>query len=130
MRGESPNLGDMTEAELHLWSRLENHAIMRGWKSQYELKPYTLDFYTPQARLCVEADGYHHWNEQRQLQHDWKRERFLTRNKIVTVRFSNKQILERTDYVVGEILGAYLKWIHAVNGPEIEWYRLKAQSVR
>lgn len=120
----------MTDGEAHLWNRLRDHSIMQGWESQVPFRYYTLDFYTPKARLAVEADGYHHWNARKQIQRDVKRERFFTKEKIAVMRFSNRQILERTDIVLGEILAEYLRWLPIVNGPEIEWYREKARSVR
>lgn len=48
----------LTEPELWLWLRLRNRSDGGPvFRSQHPIGPYVLDFYCPQARLCIEVDG-------------------------------------------------------------------------
>lgn len=120
----------MTEAEAYLWKRLEHHSLMPGWVPQWKERFYTLDFYHPIARVCVEIDGYHHWRG-KQAAHDLRRFAYLRKNyRLEELRFSNRQTLERTDLVVAEILGAYLRGMHNRTESDGDWYRRIGSSIR
>ena len=120
----------LTPAELYLWKLLRNHPDMPGWKFQYRTRFYRMDFYHPVARVCIEADGYHHWKQER-MGYDRNRTARLRRDLHCEVlRFTNTQIFERTEPVMAEILAAYREGVSHVGEPDIEWYRRIGTSIR
>src|SRR5215216_2343610 len=53
---------DSTDAEGRLWWILRNRQIAGAkFRRQHEFGPYVLDFYCPERKLVVEADGGQHW---------------------------------------------------------------------
>jgi len=54
---------NMTGGEQILWSRLKAKKLGFQFRRQHPLGPYVLDFYCPEARLCVEVDGEQHLPE-------------------------------------------------------------------
>lgn len=112
----------MTKGEEHLWRFLRVHALMPRWQPQVPAGKYTLDFYNDHAGLCVEVDGYHHWNVQRQADHDKRRKAYLRKHRILEIRFSNRQVFERTPQVLEEILDAYNQAAYLRTRPDADWY--------
>ena len=56
---------EQTEGEKFLWEILRNRRLENyKFRRQYVLKGYILDFYCPQKKLCIEADGEHHYTEE------------------------------------------------------------------
>jgi very-short-patch-repair endonuclease len=73
----------MTVSEKILWGHLRKNQLGFGFKRQVPVGRYILDFYCPEAQLCVEVDGEHH--RERALQ-DGMRDDFLQVAGIETIR--------------------------------------------
>ena len=72
-------------------------------RRQYSVGPYVVDFYTPEFKLAIELDGSGHM-ENRQKNHDQSRTEYLTRFDITVLRFTNVEVLTKTDVVLDRIL--------------------------
>ena len=91
----------LTQSELLLWSRLRNKQL-HGYKfrCQHPIYRYILDFYCHKAMVAVEIDGGIH---QHQKSYDKYRDEFLAGIGIITLRFSDKEVLNNTDNVIAQI---------------------------
>ena len=98
----------LTPAERKLWSILKGTQIknLRFFR-QYSVGDYILDFYCTTLRLCIEADGGQHFEEENIIS-DEKRTQFLKARNIIVLRFNNTDILQNLD-------GVYDKIIQTVN---------------
>ncbi len=66
-----------TDAEKKLWTVLRNRQLNSiKFRRQYSIGNYILDFYSPEYKLAVEADGGQHYSEGG-LQKDKNREKVL-----------------------------------------------------
>lgn len=93
----------MTDAEQLLWSRLRRKQILGlQFYRQKSLLNYIVDFYCPAVNLVIECDSGQHYTEDGLEAH---RNRELTLNELglLTLRFSNHQILTEIDAVVKKI---------------------------
>jgi very-short-patch-repair endonuclease len=83
----------MTLPEVVLWQALRRGKL-RGlqFRRQHPVGPYILDFYCSSARLAVEIDGSTHDNE-RQFQHDQRRDRWLAAKRITVLRIAAADVL-------------------------------------
>ena len=92
-----------TDAERLLWSLLRNRQV-GGAKSgrQHQFGPYILDFYWPEYRLAIEADGGQHLSACGSAR-DEVRARYLGREGIRVLRFSNLESLQETEGVLEAI---------------------------
>ena len=61
-----------------------------------------LDFYCPEARLCVEVDGLQHTMDE-EVARDARRTAFLESNGIAVLRVPNRVVLEQSDLVASVI---------------------------
>jgi very-short-patch-repair endonuclease len=78
-----------TEAEARLWSRLRARQLAGAkFRRQHQMGRFVLDFYCPNARLAVEVDGGHHY-EEAQAAYDAERTEVLKALGIRVLRFSN-----------------------------------------
>ena len=94
---------NMTDAEQLLWSRLRRKQILGlQFYRQKPLLNYIVDFYCPAVNLVTECDSGQHYTEDGLEAH---RNRELTLNELglLTLRFSNHQILTEIDAVVKKI---------------------------
>ena len=94
---------NMTDAEQLLWSRLRRKQILGlQFYRQKSLLNYIVDFYCPAVNLVIECDSEQHYTEDGLEAH---RNRELTLNELglLTLRFSNHQILTEIDAVVKKI---------------------------
>jgi very-short-patch-repair endonuclease len=84
---------ESTDAEALMWQFLRDRQIAGcKFRRQHPLEPYVLDFYCHELKLAVEVDGGQH-NEPAGRAHDARRESFLVKNGIRTLRFWNNQVL-------------------------------------
>ena len=60
---------------------------------------YILDFYCPELKLAIEADGESHHDDQARA-HDKRRQRIIEKEGIRFLRFSDEEILGNADKVV------------------------------
>jgi very-short-patch-repair endonuclease len=98
-----------TEAEKVLWTRLSKNQV-KGFrfKRQHPISYYITDLYCHKAKLVIEIDGGYHDNPD-QMKYDLDRTTALQDLGIKVIRFSNKDVLERLNWVVQEIE----KWLPA-----------------
>ena len=94
----------MTEAERVLWSSLRGRASGAfKFRRQHPLGPYVADFYCAEVQLVVELDGTSH---DARKEFDARRQRWLESQGIQVLRFSNHEVLQRLQDVLGAILSA------------------------
>ena len=88
----------MTALEKALWLRLRCEGLGFKFRRQYPAGPYTLDFYCPLAKLCVEIDGSLH-----DAAHDARRDAYLAAEGVLTLRFVSAEVYEDIEPVLGKI---------------------------
>jgi very-short-patch-repair endonuclease len=96
-----------TEAERKLWSVLRNRQLSSvKFRRQFSVGRYILDFYSPEYRLGIEADGGQHYEDEGRGR-DEQRTRELSNSGIRILRFSDADIinnLEGVNRVIKEII--------------------------
>jgi very-short-patch-repair endonuclease len=92
-----------TLAEKILWHSLRGRQVL-GFKfrRQHGIKYYIVDFYCPELKLAIEADGYSHEGEAAQRR-DVRRQCSIEREGVRFLRFSDDEILGNTDKVIRRI---------------------------
>lgn len=100
---------DSTRAEIVLWKHLQKKQLDgRKFRRQHSFGNYIMDFYCTTEKLCIELDGAHHYTEDG-LKYDEKRTSYLNEYGIQVIRFENKMVLERIDFVLEEIRRSFRK---------------------
>ncbi|MCH7392961.1 endonuclease domain-containing protein [Acinetobacter dispersus] len=104
LKQASQNLrSNMTDAEQLLWQRIRRKQIL-GLQF-YRQKPilnFIVDFYCPAVNWVIECDGGQHYTETG-LEADQNRDHALSELGLITLRFSNHQILTEIDAVIEQI---------------------------
>jgi len=96
----------MTDAERKLWSILRNRQLDGiKFRRQFSIDRYILDFYCPEYKLGIEADGGHHYGEKGR-DRDERRTRELKKLGIEIIRFSDYEILTNIEGVCEVIKSA------------------------
>ena len=88
-------------AEAVLWTAIKSRKI-DGFKfrRQFSVGPYILDFYCPEARLCIELDGAGHQTIDG-VKYDNARSSYLFHeHNIKTIRFENRDLYYNLDGVI------------------------------
>jgi len=75
---------------------------------QKPLGPYIVDFFAPNAGLVVEVDGSQH-TEADHREQDRVRDKCLTDEGLLVLRFHNRQVLLETDAVLERIAEEILR---------------------
>ncbi len=98
--------GSMTLPEVKLWEGL-SRGRLEGFRfrKQHPVGPYILDFYCSRARLAVEVDGEGHGFGDRP-DYDARRDQWLRREGIETLRLRAKDVLDDVEGALGLILVA------------------------
>ena len=79
-----------THQESVLWHLfLKSHST--NFTRQYRIGKYILDFYAPSLKLAIEIDGGHHY-EDREIEYDQMRTKFLNEKGIAVLRFTNADV--------------------------------------
>jgi very-short-patch-repair endonuclease len=73
------------------------------FRRQFPIRDYILDFYAPEYNLCIEADGWQHY-ESKGKQRDEIRERELSKSGVRILRFNDHDVLNNTEGVCDLIL--------------------------
>ena len=95
---------EMTGSEQLLWSRLRRRQLQGvQFYRQKPIGTYIADFYAPKAKLVVEVDGSQHLDLEHR-QYDAERDAYLKSQGLRMLRFSDMQVLQELDAVVGVIL--------------------------
>ncbi|ENV09824.1 hypothetical protein F966_02484 [Acinetobacter higginsii] len=104
LKQASRNLrSNMTDAEQLLWQRIRRKQIL-GLQF-YRQKPilnFIVDFYCPAVNLVIECDGGQHYTETG-LEADQNRDHALSELGLITLRFTNHQVLTEIDAVVEQV---------------------------
>jgi|GEM_PF-508919 len=75
---------DVPKSEKKLWyDGLSGQRLDFRFRRQYPIGPYSLDFYCPEIKLCVEIDGSSH---DERLERDLNRDAYLAEQGIATLR--------------------------------------------
>jgi len=86
-----------TPAERRLWYGLRKHGLGGlKFRRQVPLGPYIADFYCPQARLVVEADGVSHIDSP----NDAARDAWMRKKGIRVFRVTNFDVLSNLEGVL------------------------------
>jgi len=94
----------MTDAELKLWNELRAHRLMGlGFRRQFPVAGYIVDFACPTKRLVVEVDGAEH-AEAGAAFADQARSKRLTEDGWTVLRFWNADILTDIDGVCRHVV--------------------------
>jgi very-short-patch-repair endonuclease len=95
---------NQTDAENKLWRILRSRQLNGiKFRRQFSVDRYILDFYSPEHKLCIEADGGQHY-EDRGRQKDEIRTQKLSQLEIQTLRFNDNEILNNIEGVCEMIL--------------------------
>ncbi|WP_187970347.1 endonuclease domain-containing protein [Aquibium microcysteis] len=87
----------MTDAELKFWNAVRAHRLMgMGFRRQFPIGPYIVDFACPAYRIIVEIDGSQHGDDQA-IRKDAVRSRFLGECGWTILRFTNADALTGLD---------------------------------
>jgi len=90
----------MNRSERLLWSRINAGKTGFKFRRQYPVGPYVLDFYCPEALLCVELDGDCHTERETT---DRLRDETLAELGIETLRIGTAALWPEIDGFVGLI---------------------------
>ena len=94
----------MTDAELKLWNELRAHRLMGlGFRRQFPIAGYIVDFACPEKRLVVEVDGSQH-GDGGIAEADASRTRRLEQDRWTVLRFWNDDVIRDIDNVCQHIV--------------------------
>jgi very-short-patch-repair endonuclease len=83
---------NQTDAEKKLWSVLRSRQLNGiKFRRQFSIDRYILDFYAPEYKIAIEADGGQHYTDEGVLQ-DNVRTKDLDVQGIRLLRFSDRDI--------------------------------------
>jgi len=92
-----------TEAEEKLWKRLRNRKFEGlKFRRQHPINRFVVDFYCHEKLLVVEVDGGIH-NEVEVKERDDGREEELQNFGLTIIRFTNEEVLNEMDKVLGKL---------------------------
>lgn len=94
----------MSVSERHFWEAVRKRRIGFLCKRQVPVGPYVLDFYFPEAGLCVETDGEQHADRASQ---DKLRDEFLRARGIETIRVPTLDLFDPTGV-------PFARWLNVV----------------
>ena len=94
----------MTDTELKLWNELRAHRLMGlGFRRQFPIAGYIVDFACPQQKLIVEVDGSQHGDEDC-ANNDEVRTKRLEQVGWLVLRFWNDDVIRDIDNVCQHII--------------------------
>ncbi len=94
----------MTDAELKLWNELRAHRLMGlGFRRQFPIAGYIVDFACPEKKLVVEVDGSQH-TEADAVASDEVRTMRLGQDGWTVLRFWNDDVIRDIDNVCQHIV--------------------------
>jgi len=94
----------MTDAELKLWNELRAHRLMGlGFRRQFPIAGYIVDFACPEKKLIVEVDGSQH-SDAGFAEADEIRSKRLEQDGWTVLRFWNDDVIRDIDNVCQHIV--------------------------
>ena len=95
---------EKTPAEAKLWQKLRAHRLMElGFRRQYPIASYIVDFACPEHKLIVELDGPTHTHDD-QIAYDVKRSTILESQGWHVLRIRNSDVHNQISAVCDRIL--------------------------
>jgi very-short-patch-repair endonuclease len=95
---------NMTPAENLLWKVLKNKEIFKvRFKRQHPVSIFVVDFYCHKYKLAIEVDGDIHLRQE-VMERDDGRTHDIEKLGIKILRFTNQDVIEKTDWVKDSIL--------------------------
>ena len=92
-----------TPAGFLMWQLLRNRQRCGAkFRREYVKEPYILDFYCPEARICIECDGLPHLTPEG-IAKDRKRTAWLNAQGVEVIRFTSREIEQDTQRVIHDI---------------------------
>ena len=88
----------MTPPEVRLWSVLRRKSLGVKFRHQHPIGPYSLDFYAPALKLCVEVDVAAH-DMGDNPQRDERRDAWLLARNVRTIRIPAADVMKNLDAV-------------------------------
>ncbi|HLG34007.1 MAG TPA: DUF559 domain-containing protein, partial [Bacteroidia bacterium] len=89
-----------TEAEAILWERVRDRKLGEKIRRQHAIGQFIADFICLEKKLIIEVDGEIH---EQQKEYDENRSGVLARAGYRLVRFTNEEVITKTDWVCDEI---------------------------
>lgn len=89
-------------SEKLLWNRLRRKALGYKFRRQFGIGDYIVDFYCPELKFIIEIDGATHVTE-KEIEGDKIRQCYLERLGLIIKRYTNNQVKNNIDFVVGDI---------------------------
>ncbi|MBZ9854213.1 DUF559 domain-containing protein [Mesorhizobium sp. CA13] len=94
----------MTDAEPKLWNELRAHRLMGlGFRRQFPIAGYIVDFACPEKKLIAEVDGSQHGDAGR-ANADEARTKRLEQDGWIVLRFWNDDVIRDIDNVCQHIV--------------------------
>ena len=91
-----------TPAEEALWKELHRSKLSgKKFRRQHSVGTYILDFYCPEEMLGIELDGADHYTTEGRG-NDIERSAYLNSLNIRVIRFENRVVFEKMDWVLNE----------------------------
>lgn len=110
---------NQTDAERILWNALRNRQICGvKFRRQYSIDKYILDFYSPEHKVGIEADGGQHYMDGIKQQ-DELRTKELTKIDVRILRFNNIDILNNIEGVCEAIEKTLTSILSLKKGEEV-----------
>ncbi|MCC6403446.1 MAG: DUF559 domain-containing protein [Fimbriimonadaceae bacterium] len=95
---------EMSVSEKRFWEAVRKRGIGFMCKRQVPVGPYILDFYFPEASLCVETDGEQHGQR---AERDASRDAFLLERGVMTIRIPTLDLFDPTG-------APFARWLRVV----------------
>jgi very-short-patch-repair endonuclease len=97
---------NMTLAKLLLWKKLKDKNLFSPkFRRQHPIDIFIVDFYCHEYKLVIEIDGEVH-NTEEANQYDLARTAVLNELGLKVIRFTNDQVIYKSEDVLSEILQA------------------------
>ena len=98
---------NLTDSERLIWVRLKGNQVAGcKFRCQHPIHRYILDFYCHEKHLAIEIDGDVHKDRK---DYDEYRDDFLNSMGILTLRFSNHEVIQDIDTVICRIEAELLR---------------------
>ena len=89
-----------TFSEQALWRNIRKSRTGVKIRRQVIIGPFIVDFYSPTRRVAIEVDGPTHDDA---IEYDKRRDDYLARFGIQTIRFKNADVMRHPEMVVEQI---------------------------
>lgn len=89
--------------EVILWQQIRDNKLGLKFRRQYSVEDYILDFYDSAIKLDIEIDGDTHFRDESANKSDRIRDKFLSKEGIRILRFTNNDVVKNLDAVIDRI---------------------------